>query len=153
MAGKVESKLNELGITLPHPPAPVAAYVPVLKTGSLVVTSGQLPVIGKEVMFQGKVGDKLSETDGRNAAQLCAVNALAQLKACVGDLDLIRRIVRVEGYVNSAPGFTAQPSVINGASELLGQVFGEAGHHTRIAVGVAELPLNSAVELGIWAEV
>lgn len=137
---------------MPVAPAPVGAYVPVIRVGSLVITSGQLPVVGKEVVFAGKIGEKLHEQDGWDAARLCAVNALAQIKACVGSLEAVRRIVRVEGYVNSAPGFHAQPHVINGASELFTELFGEAGRHTRIALGVAELPLNAAVELAVWAQ-
>jgi enamine deaminase RidA (YjgF/YER057c/UK114 family) len=148
----IESKLAALGLSLPLAPAPVGAYVPVIRVGSLVITSGQLPVVGNEVVFAGKIGEKLHEQDGWDAARLCAVNALAQIKACLGSLEAVRRIVRVEGYVNSAPGFHAQPHVINGASELLTELFGEAGRHTRIALGVAELPLNAAVELAVWAE-
>jgi enamine deaminase RidA (YjgF/YER057c/UK114 family) len=148
----IEAKLVALGLPLPVAPAPVGSYVPVIRTGNLVITSGQLPIIGKQVAFEGKIGDHLHEQDGWNAARLCAVNALAQIKACLGSLELVRRIVRVEGYVNSAPGFHAQPQVVNGASELFTELFGEAGKHTRIAVGVAELPLNAAVELAVWVE-
>ena len=153
MAGQVEQRLQQHGIGIPSPPAAVGFYVPVLKSGSLVVTSGQLPSVGKEIVFTGKVGAELSEQDGFNAARICAQNALAQIKACIGDLDLVRQIVRVEGYVNSSPRFTDQPFVVNGASELMVEAFGEAGRHTRIALGVAELPLNAAVELAVWAEV
>jgi enamine deaminase RidA (YjgF/YER057c/UK114 family) len=124
-----------------------------VRTGYLVITSGQLPFVGKELAFVGKLGAELHEQDGWNAARLCAVNALAQIKACVGSLDKISRIVRVEGYVHSAPGFQNQPKVLNGASELLVELFGDAGKHTRIALGVSEMPLNAAVQLGVWAEV
>lgn len=148
----IESKLETLGLPLPVAPAPVGAYVPVVRTGNLVVTSGQLPVVGKQLAFEGKVGGNLHEQDGWNAARLCAVNALAQIKACLGSFDKVRRIVRVEGYVNSAPGFHAQPHVINGASELFVELFGEAGRHSRIAIGAAELPLNAAVEVAVWVE-
>ncbi len=117
------------------------------------MTSGQLPFVGKEIPFRGKVGGELHEQEGVDAARICALNALAQIKANVGDLEKIRRIVRVEGYVYSAPGFQAQPHVINGASELLVQLFGDAGKHTRIAVGVVEMPLGAAVQLAVWAEV
>ncbi|MBC8114808.1 MAG: RidA family protein, partial [Candidatus Saccharimonas sp.] len=134
-------------------PEAIGFYVPVIRTGNLVITSGQLPVIGKELMFKGKVGSDLHEEDGANAARLCALNALAQIKSCIGSLDRVTRIVRVEGYVQSAEGFTKQPAVINGASELLVQAFGDAGKHTRIAVGANELPINAAVELVVWAEV
>jgi len=152
MSGRVEERLKALGISVPTPPEAVGFYVPVIRTGNLVISSGQLPMIGKEVVFTGKVGAELSEQDGFNAAGICAQNALAHIKACIGDLDQVSRIVRVEGYVQSAPGFSDQPFVVNGASELLVEAFGDAGRHTRIAVGVAQLPLNAAVEVAIWAE-
>jgi enamine deaminase RidA (YjgF/YER057c/UK114 family) len=148
----IEDKLKSLGYPLPAAPAPVGSYVPCLRVGTLVVTSGQLPIVGRELAFAGKVGANLHEQEGWNAARLCAVNALAQIKACLGSLEQVRRVIRVEGYVNSAAGFHSQPQVINGASELLTELFGEAGKHTRIAVGVAELPLNAAVELSLWVE-
>lgn len=149
----IESKLQAIGLPLPPAPAAVGAYVPVVRTGYLVVTSGQLPFVGKEIAFAGKLGAELHEQDGWNAARLCAVNALAQIKACIGSLDKISRIVRVEGYVHSAPGFQNQPKVLNGASELFAELFGEAGKHTRIALGVSEMPLNAAVQLSVWVEV
>jgi enamine deaminase RidA (YjgF/YER057c/UK114 family) len=149
----IEDKLNELGHVLPHPPIPVGSYVPVLRSGRWVVTSGQLPMVAGEVMFTGKVGHDLDVEAGQNAARLCVVNALAQIKACVGSLEAVTRIVRVDGFVQSAPGFHSQPQVLNGASELLQHVFGEIGRHTRVAVGVSELPLNAAVEIALWAEV
>jgi len=149
----IEEKLAALDLELPAAPGPVGYYVPVLQTGNLVITSGQLPFIGKEVVFQGKLGEHIHEEDGFNAARLCALNALAQIKACVGDLERVRRIVRVEGYVQSADGFQSQPQVLNGASKLFVDLFGEAGKHTRVAVGVNELPLNAAVEVAVWAEV
>jgi enamine deaminase RidA (YjgF/YER057c/UK114 family) len=148
----IEAKLASLDLQLPAPPSAVGAYIPVIRTGQLVVTSGQLPLIGKQIAFVGKIGGSLHEQDGWNAARLCAVNALAQIKACLGCLENVRRVVRVEGYVNSAPGFHAQAQVINGASELLAELFGDAGRHTRISVGVAELPMDAAVELAIWVE-
>jgi enamine deaminase RidA (YjgF/YER057c/UK114 family) len=148
----IEEKLASLDLQLPSAPPAVGAYIPVIRTGSLVMTSGQLPLIGKQIAFAGKVGGNLHEQDGWNAARLCAVNALAQIKGCLGRLEGVRRIVRVEGYVNSAPGFHAQSQVINGASELLTELFGDAGRHTRIAIGVSELPMDAAVELAIWAE-
>ena len=150
---KVESRLKKLDIELPKAPAAVGAYVPALRTGNLVITSGQLPFVGKELAFAGKLGAELHEDDGYNAARICALNALAQIKACIGDLDRIARIVRVEGYVHSAPGFQNQPRVLNGASELLAEIFEDAGKHTRVALGVHEMPLNAAVQLAIWAEV
>lgn len=152
MSGRVEKKLEELGHRLPAAPEAVGAYVPVLRTGNLVVTSGQLPTVGKEVVFRGRVGDQLSVDDGINAARIAALNALAQIKSVVGDLDHVKRIIRVEGYVQSAPGFDAHSHVINGASQLIGEAFGETGRHTRIALGMSSLPLNAAVEIVIWAE-
>lgn len=153
MTSTVEQRLKQHGHEVPVAPEAIGFYVPVLRTGNLVITSGQLPLIGKELMFKGKLGSDLHEEEGANAARLCALNALAQIKACIGSLDRVTRIVRVEGYVQSAEGFTKQPAVINGASELLVQAFGEAGKHTRIAVGANELPINAAVELVVWAEV
>lgn len=149
----VEQRLQTLGHTLPVAPAPVASYVPAIRFGNVVVTSGQLPMVGKELVFKGKLGKQLHEEDGVNAARLCALNALAQIKAVIGDLDQVKQIVRVEGYVQSADDFNKQPAVVNGASDLLVQAFGDKGKHTRIAVGVNELPLDAAVELVIWAEV
>ena len=149
----IEARLQELGLALPSAPPPVGAYVPVVRTGNLVITSGQLPFIGKQIAFEGRVGAELNEQDGWNAARICCVNALAQTKACVGSLEKVKRIVRVEGYVHSAPNFRGQPHVLNGASELLVELFGEAGRHTRIALGIAEMPLNAAVQLCLWAEV
>lgn len=152
-SGRIEQRLHELGHTLPAPPVPVASYVPAVRAGQLVVTSGQLPFVGKELVFQGKVGHELHEEQGQHAARLCVINALAALKGELGDLDRIERVVRVEGYVQSAPGFTRQPHILNGASDLLVQLFGDAGKHTRIAVGVSELPLNAAVEVALWVAV
>lgn len=153
MTSTVEQRLSQHGQVIPTAPEAIGFYVPVIRTGNLVVTSGQLPMVGKELMFKGKVGKDLHEEEGFHAARMCALNALAQIKACVGDLDKVARIVRVEGFVQSADGFTKQPQVINGASELLVQAFGDIGRHTRIAVGVNELPINAAVELVVWAEV
>ncbi len=153
MTSSVEDRLLQHGHVLPTAPEAVGFYLPVLQTGNLVVTSGQLPMVGKELMFKGKVGSELHEEQAFHAARMCALNCLAQIKACLGSLERVVRIVRVEGYVQSAHGFSQQPQVINGASELLVQAFGEAGKHTRIAVGANELPLNAAVELVIWAEV
>jgi enamine deaminase RidA (YjgF/YER057c/UK114 family) len=149
----VEARLKAHGHEIPPAPAAVGNYVPALRTGNLVLTSGQIPTVGKEVMFQGKVGHDLTEEQGMHAARLCALNALAQIKAVIGSLDRVVRVVRVEGFVQSAPGFSRQPAVINGASDLIAEAFGEFGKHTRMAIGVSELPLNSAVELSVWAEV
>lgn len=153
MSGRIEEKLKRLGWELPSAPAAVGFYVPVLRTGNLVITSGQLPFVGKEITFAGKLGADLHEQQGFDAARICALNALAQIKACIGDLEKVRRIVRVEGYVHSAPGFQNQPFVLNGASELLVELFGDAGKHTRVALGVNEMPLNAAVQVAVWAEV
>lgn len=149
----VETRLKSHGHEIPPAPAAVGNYVPAIKTGNLVITSGQIPTVGKEVVFTGKVGHDVTEEQGQHAARLCALNALSQIKALIGNLDRVVRIVRVEGYVQSAAGFSRQPAVINGASDLIAEAFGEFGKHTRIAVGVSELPLNAAVELAIWAEV
>jgi enamine deaminase RidA (YjgF/YER057c/UK114 family) len=153
MTGTVEQRLIQHGHTIPVAPEAIGFYVPVIRMGNLVVTSGQLPTVGKEVMFKGKIGLELHEEDGFHAARICALNALSQIKSCIGNLDRVTRIVRVEGFVQSADGFSRQPQVVNGASELLVQAFGDSGKHTRIAVGVNELPLNAAVELVVWAEV
>lgn len=152
MTSPYEQRLSDLGCPLPSAPAAVGFYVPALRVGDLVLTSGQLPFVGKELAFKGKVGSELTEGDGQSAARLCAVNALAQIKAILGSLDAIEQVVRVEGYVNSAPGFQAQPHIINGASQLLVDVFGEKGKHTRVALGISEMPMNAAVQLAIWVK-
>ena len=138
---------------MPVAPPAVGFYLPVLRTGNLVVTSGQLPFVGKEIAFKGRLGEELHEQQGADAARICALNALAQIKACIGDLDRITRIVRLEGNVHSAPGFRGQPTVLNGASEFFVDVFGEKGKHTRTALGISEMPLDAAVQLSVWAEV
>ncbi len=149
----VEAKLRELGIVLPAAPAAVGAYDPWLRTGNLIVTSGQLPWHEGKLVCTGKVGADLTVEQGNHAARVCAVNAIAQLKAAVGDLDKVVRIVRLDGFVHSAPGFQEQPKVLNGASELFNQVFGSRGRHTRTALGVSEMPLNAPVQIAIVAEV
>lgn len=148
----VEQRLEELGLSLPEVAAPVAAYVPAVVSGSYVYTSGQLPFINGELPASGKVGAGVSPEDAKNLAAACAVNALAAVKAKIGDLDRITRIVKVVGFVASDPSFTGQPGVVNGASELLGKVMGEAGAHARSAVGVAVLPLDAPVEVELIAE-
>ncbi|HYG58944.1 MAG TPA: RidA family protein [Symbiobacteriaceae bacterium] len=148
-----EAKLQEMGITLPEAPKPVAAYVPFTRSGDLVFTSGQICLENGQLKYKGKVGKDLTPEEGYQAARLCAINTLAVLKAAVGSLDNVEQIVKVVGFVNSASGFTAQPAVVNGASELYQQVFGEAGRHSRSAVGAPELPLDSAVEVEIIARV
>ena len=148
----VERRLAELGLELPEVAAPVAAYVPALVSGNLVHTSGQLPFIKGELPATGKVGAGVDPAEAKELAATCAVNALAAVKSVIGDLDRITRIVKVVGFVSSDPAFTGQPGVVNGASELLGSVFGEAGAHARSAVGVAVLPLDSPVEVELVAE-
>jgi enamine deaminase RidA (YjgF/YER057c/UK114 family) len=148
-----EEKLAELGLKLPEVAAPVAAYIPVLRSGNLVYTSGQLPMVEGALPMVGKVGAEVSAEDAKALAQRCALNALAAVKSEIGDLALVKRVVKVVGFVASAPDFTGQPGVINGASELLGAVFGEAGRHARSAVGVAVLPLDAPVEVELTVEV
>ena len=145
----IKEKLSSLGLTLPTPAAPVAAYVPAVKTGNLVFTAGQLPVVDGKLVQEGKVGSDVTPEDAKKMAEICALNALAAI-SLVADIDQIEKIIRVGGFVNSAPGFVAIPAVINGASELLIKIFGEVnGKHARTAVGVAELPLNAPVEIEI----
>ena len=145
-------RLAELGIELPAPVAPLAAYVPAVRTGNLVYTSGQVPIVAGDVVATGKVGADISVPDAAGLARICALNALAAVDALVG-IDAVRRVVKVVGFVASAPGFGDQPQVVNGASDLLGEVFGEAGQHARSAVGVAELPRNVPVEVELIVEV
>ena len=147
-----KDKLAELGLALPPVAAPVAAYVPAVRAGSMVYTSGQLPIADGELRYRGKVGADVSVEDAKAAAALCALNCLAAVHDLVG-LDSVVRVVKVTGFVASAPGFTDQPIVINGASELLGNVLGDAGVHARSAVGVAELPKDTPVEVELVAEV
>nr|WP_026214210.1 RidA family protein [Nonomuraea coxensis] len=148
-----EQKLTELGLTLPEVVKPVAAYVPAVRTGNLVYTSGQVPIVEGKPAATGKLGAEVSLEQGYEMARICALNGLAALKAEVGDLSKIVRIVKVVVFVASDPSFTDQPKVGNGASELLGEVLGEAGKHARSAVGVAALPLNVPVEVELIAEV
>ena len=151
MSGPAE-RLAELGLTLPPVTVPVAAYVPALRTGPYVYVSGQLPVVDGKLPAVGKVGDEVSAQDAAGMARTCALNALAAAASAAGGLAAIRRIVKVTGFVASAPGFGGQAQVINGASELLIEVFGEDGKHARSAIGVAELPLNAPVEVELIAE-
>jgi enamine deaminase RidA (YjgF/YER057c/UK114 family) len=146
-------RLAALGLTLPPVTAPVAAYVPAVQTGSYIYVSGQVPVADGKVAATGKVGAEVSTEDAAGLARICALNALAAAANVAGGLDNIGRIVKVVGFVASAPGFNGQPQVINGASELLIEVLGEDGRHARSAVGVAELPLNVPVEVELIAEV
>jgi enamine deaminase RidA (YjgF/YER057c/UK114 family) len=150
-AGGWHARLRELGIRLPPVAAPVAAYVPAVRSGQLVFTSGQLPFVDGGLRRTGKVGGSVEVEDAAADAKVCALNGLAAIDDLVG-LDSIARIVRVVGYVASAEGFSGQPRVVNGASELLGRVFGDAGVHARSAVGVAELPMNAPVEVELTVE-
>ena len=149
----IKEKLDTLGITLPTPPKPAGSYIPVVRTGNLVFVSGQIPIKDGKILYSGKVTKDLSIQDAQKAARLCAINALAQLKSEFGNLENISKIVRVSGFVNSPPEFTEQPKVINGASDLLFEIFEEKGQHSRIAVGVSSLPLNSAVEIDLIVEI
>ena len=148
----VRARLAELGVELPAVAKPLAAYVPAARTGNLVYTSGQLPLAGGELVRTGKVGSEVTPEDAKTAARICALNALAAIDALVG-LDAVTQVVKVVGFVASAPGFSGQPGVVNGASEFLGEVFGDAGVHARSAVGVAELPLDAPVEVELIVEV
>jgi enamine deaminase RidA (YjgF/YER057c/UK114 family) len=148
MPGTVEKKLADLGIKLPTPAAPVANYVPFVRTGKLLIISGQLCLDGEgKLVAKGQLGGAVSVEDGTNAAQACAINLLAQLKSALGDLDKVARVVRLGGFINSAPGFTDGPKVMNGASDLMVTAFGDKGRHARTTVGVAALPLDAAVEV------
>jgi enamine deaminase RidA (YjgF/YER057c/UK114 family) len=145
-------RLGELGVVLPQVAAPLAAYVPAVRTGNLVYTSGQLPLEAGKLARTGKVGADVSPEDAKAMARICALNALAAVDALVG-IDAVRRVVKVVGFVASAPGFNGQPGVVNGASDLLAEVFGDEGVHARSAVGVSELPLDAPVEVELIVEV
>lgn len=146
-------RLADAGHTLPEVPSPAGSYVPATRTGDLVFTAGQLPLEDGELRLKGKVGAEVSEEEARAAARTCALNALAAAAGVAGGLDNIRAVVKVVGFVASAEGFAGQPQVINGASDLIGEVFGESGLHARSAVGVAELPMNAPVEVEMVVEV
>ncbi len=147
------SRLRDLGLELPEVPAPAGSYVPAVRAGALIFTAGQVPVENGQLAHSGKVGDGVSVEEAQQAARTCALNALAAAAGAADGLENIRRILRLTGYVASAEGFHRQPDVVNGASELIGAVFGEAGRHARTAVGVAELPLGAPVEVELVAEV
>jgi enamine deaminase RidA (YjgF/YER057c/UK114 family) len=150
---RVDDRLAELGIELPDVVPPLAAYVPAVRSGDLVWTSGQLPLVKGELAGWGAVGQEIDADKGAELARLCAINAIAAIKSEIGDLDKVVRVVKVVGYVCSARGFTGQPAVVNGASHLLGDVFGDAGKHARSAVGVAALPLGAPVEVEVVVQV
>jgi enamine deaminase RidA (YjgF/YER057c/UK114 family) len=147
----VAGRLAELGLVLPPVPAPAGAYVPAVRSGSLVFTAGQLPLAGGVLVATGRLGAEIDPVQGRELARICVLNALAAVNS-VAELDAVTRVVKLMGFVASAPGFTAQPAVLNGASELLGEIFGDTGVHARSAVGVAELPMGSPVELEMIVE-
>ncbi|MBX9424390.1 MULTISPECIES: RidA family protein [Streptomyces] len=152
MSGAVEAKLAELGLTLPAVVPPLAAYQPAVQSGVYVYTSGQLPMVDGKLQLTGKVGGEVTAEEAKQLAATCALNALAAVKSVAGDLDRIKRVVKVVGFVASAPDFTGQPGVINGASELLGAVLGDKGVHARSAVGVTVLPLDAPVEVEVQVE-
>ena len=154
MAGTVEKKLSELGVVLKEPAAPVANYVPFVRTGDLLMVSGQICFDGKgKLVAKGQLGGGVSMEDGQKAARACAINLLAQVKAALGDLDKVVRVVRLGGFVNSVAGFTDGPKVMNGASDLMVAAFGDKGKHARSTIGVAVLPLDSAMEVEALFEV
>ncbi|GAA2483857.1 RidA family protein [Streptomyces thermolineatus] len=148
----VEDKLSSLGLTLPEVVPPLAAYAPAVQSGPYVFTAGQLPMVDGKLRSTGKVGAEVTAEEAKELARVCALNALAAVKSVAGDLDRVKRVVKVVGFVASAADFTGQPGVLNGASELLGEVLGEAGVHARSAVGVAVLPLDAPVEVEIQVE-
>jgi enamine deaminase RidA (YjgF/YER057c/UK114 family) len=147
----VRAKLSELGLSLPVAAKPVAAYVPAIRTGNLVFTAGQLPLVDGAIPLTGKVGEKVSVEEAKKLAQICALNALAAVET-VADVNKVFRVVRVVGYVNGIAGFISQPAVVNGASELFLHIWGESGKHARSAIGVAELPLDAPVEVELTVE-
>jgi len=151
--GAVEDRLAEIGLSVPDVAKPVASYVPAVRTGSYIYTSGQVPLRDGQLITTGKVGAGVSPEDARECAQQCALNAIAAVKAELGDLDLVKRVVKVVCFVASDSAFTGQPQVANGASDLLGKAFGDAGVHARSAVGVPVLPLDAPVEVEILVEV
>lgn len=152
--GKIDNRLAELGITVPTPAKPVANYVGWVRTGNLVFTAGQVTLADGKFHYIGKVGAEISTEDAQKAARLCAINIIAQLReACGGDLDRVKRIVKLVGFVNGTPEFSEHPKVINGASDLMVEVFGDAGKHARSAVGAGSLPLNISVEIEAIAEI
>ncbi len=145
-------RISELGITLPQVATPAGAYVPAVVSGNLVFTAGQIPLVDGKLVATGKVGKDLSAEQAKEIARICALNAVAAVKSVIGDLDRVKKVVKVVGFVSSTPDFTAQPSVVNGASELLEQIFGDKGIHARSAVGVAVLPLDAPVEVELVVE-
>ena len=148
----VNQRISDLGITLPQVATPAGVYVPAVVSGNLVFTAGQIPLVDGKLVATGKVGKDLSADQAKEIARICALNAVAAIKSVIGDLDRVTKVVKVVGFVSSTPDFTAQPSVVNGASELLEQIFGDKGIHARSAVGVAVLPLDAPVEVELVVE-
>jgi enamine deaminase RidA (YjgF/YER057c/UK114 family) len=153
MAGKIEAKLKELKIELPKAAAPVANYVPCVQAGNLLFVSGQVTSWNGELKYLGKVGQEISAEDGRAAARICALNILAQANAFLGSLDRVKRVCMVQGFVNAVPDYKDHPKIVNGASDLFVELFGEAGKHARFAVGAGSLPANVSVEVAAVFEV
>jgi len=149
----IEDKIKELGLELPEVAKPLAAYIPAKQVGNLVMTSGQVPLVKGVINFAGKVGSDLTEEEGQKAAQICALNCLAAIKGVIGNLDKIVEVVKLTVFVASVETFSSQPKVANGASELIGKIFGESGKHVRSAVGVTSLPLNASVEIEMTVRV
>ena len=146
----IATRLAELGIVLPTPPAPVASYVPYVRTGSWLVISGQIPTQDGKVLYTGKLGGGVDIATGQAAARLCAINLLAQLQAALGSLDAVSQVIRIGGFIACTPDFSDHPKIVNGASDLMLAVFGDAGRHARTSIGVAALPLDAAVEVEGW---
>lgn len=143
----IEERIEELGFNLPEPPQPLAAYIPALQAGDFVFTAGQIPVSKGQLKYTGKLGSEVTEEEGKKAAEICALNCLSAVKGVIGELKRIEQVIKLTVFVNSAEGFTDQPAVANGASELMEKIFGQAGMHARSAVGVNELPKNASVEI------
>ena len=150
---EIEKKMRGLGLELPEVPKPVASYVPAVRSGNYVYTSGQVPFVKGELMHKGKLGGDLTIEQGYECARVTAMNCLAAVKSVIDDLDRVKRIVRVTGFINSAPGFSDQPKVLNGASDLLVEIFGERGKHSRLAIGTSELPLGAPLEIDMVVEI
>jgi len=149
----IEKRIKELGFELPAAPKPLAAYIPGIRVNNLVITAGQIPLMNGELKYKGKIGTDITEAEGKKAAEICVLNCLSIVNSIAGTLDAVQRIVKLTVYVNSAPGFTNQPEVANGASELIEKIFGDKGKHVRSAVGVSELPRNAAVEIEMIANI
>jgi len=150
---EIEKRIRSLGLELPEVPKPVASYVPAVKSGNYVFVSGQIPFVKGELKYKGKVGKDLTLEEGYECAKMTVLNCLAAIKSVTQDLDCVKQVVRVTGFINSAPGFSEQPKVLNGASDLLVQIFGERGKHSRLAIGVSELPLGAALEIDLIVEI